>query len=255
MKKLFAITLYTFQDAVRNKILYSILFFAVVLILLTVIMGAASLHQDERVVKDVGLFAISLFAHVIAIFLSVTTLYQELQGKTIFTTLSKPVPRPIYFFGKFLGMAVTLFVQLGLMAVFLTGVMFIRGDAIPLTYFYALWLTFISSLIVASFGTFFSSFSTPYVSGFITLGMWIVGSLIQELSGYLWRIEDALPLFLLKGVVALAPDLNLFNLTTQLTYGYAVSAKYVFSASSYGLFYCLILLISGAMVFQKRDFI
>lgn len=255
MRKLYSIALYTFQDAIRNKILYSILFFAIILILLTVIMGAASLHQDARVVKDVGIFAISLFAHVIAIFLSVTTLYQELERKTIYTTLSKPVKRPIYFLGKFFGMGITLFVQLLLMAVFLTTIIWIRNDPISITYFYALWLTYVSSLIVASFGTFFSSFSTPYISGFMTFGMWIVGSLVKELAGYLWRVEEPIARTMIKGITAIAPDLNLFNLTTQITYEYVVSIKYIIWTSSYGFFYCIILLTAGAAVFQKRDFI
>ena len=137
MKQLFSIALATFREAVRNKILYSILVFAGALIVVAVAMSGASLSQDARVISDVGLFALHFFSDVIAIFIGVTMVYQEMERKTVYNILSKPVSRHTYFFGKFVGMAITLAVQLGIMTAALLAVMGVRGDPIGALFFYA----------------------------------------------------------------------------------------------------------------------
>lgn len=254
MKQFLSIALATFREAVRNKILYSILFFAIALIVMAMAIGSASLSQDERIIKNVGLFALQFFSDIIAIFIGVTMVYNEMERKTIYNVLSKPVSRHTYFFGKFTGMALTLAVQLIVMALALCAVMAVRGDLIPYTYFYAVWLTYMECLVVLGFALFFSSFSTPYVSGFLTLGVWVVGGLVQNLEAFV----DDLP----SGVqpmaeffIAVAPDLNLFTLTTQLTYVIPVEVAYMVNATGYAIAYAGFFLIAGSLIFSRRDFV
>jgi ABC-type transport system involved in multi-copper enzyme maturation permease subunit len=255
MSRTFAIARYTFHEAIRNKILYSILFFAVALILLGLGIGAASLGQDERILRDVGLFALSFFGDVVAIFVGVTLMYQELQRKSIYTILSKPVARAEYFVGRYLGICMILALQALLMGALLTGAMMIRGDTLQAGWFAALWLAWVESIIVAAIAMFFSSFSTPYVSGFLTLGVLVVGRLLADLEAFLPRIESGLTRAALRAVVAVAPDLNLFTLTTQLTHDIAIPFVYVWHTSFYGVCYLLFFLLVGALIFQRRDFI
>ncbi len=255
MKQFVGIALYTFREAVRNKILYSIVFFAVALIFLAVAMGSASFSQNARIIKDLGMFALHFFSDVIAIFLGVTMVFQEMERKTIYNILSKPVARSTYFFGKFAGMALTLAVQLVVMAIALTLVQVARGDEIPVTYSYAVWLVYVECLVVLSFALFFSSFSTPYVSGFMALGVWLVGGLVQNLEATLTQIPSAWTRGIARAVVALSPDLSMFTLTTQLTYDVPVEFGYVTQATGYGGWYALLFLVAGALVFSKRDFI
>jgi len=255
MKKLGSIALYTFHEAVRNKILYAILFFAVALILLSLVIGAASFSQDERILKNIGLSAISFFADMIAIFVGVTLMYGEVHRKTIYTILSKPVTRTTYFLGKFIGVAMTLAVLLGLMSLILTVTIAIQGDSLPRAYFYAIWLAYVQCLLVAAVALFFSSFSTPYVSGFLTLGVWLIGRSVQELEIFLPRIEAGPTRVAAELVVTLSPDLSLFTLTTQITHHIAVPAAYVAHATSYGLSYVALFLVTGALIFHRRDFI
>ena len=255
MRQLPAIARYTFFEAVRNKVLYSIVFFAVVLMGLAVVLGSASIGQDERIVKDVGLFAISFFSDMIAIFLGVTMVYAELERKTVYNLLSKPIQRPTYFIGKYLGMCLTLSVQVLFMGAVLTALIYFRGDSLPVSYFYALFLTWLQCLFVASVALFFSSFSTPYVSGFMTLGLWMIGNLIQELAGYLPSMKESLVKPVLSVVTHVVPDLNLLTLTTQVTYGIEVPLAYVFQVSLYILAYLVAFLLAGTFIFQRRDFI
>lgn len=255
MKRMFAIARYTFHEAIRNKVLYSILFFAVVLMGLGLAMGAASLDQDERILRDIGLFAMSFFGDIVAIFVGVTLMYQELQRKSIYTILSKPVARTEYFIGRYAGIAMLLALQALLMGVLLTGAMAIRGDAIPPNWGAALWLAWVESLVVAGVAMFFSSFSTPYVSGFLTLGVLLVGRLLQDLEAFVPKIAAGPTRFFVEAIVAVAPDLNLFTLTTQVTHGIRVTMAYTWHATFYGMCYLAFFLTVGALIFRRRDFI
>ncbi len=254
MKQFLGIALATFREAVRNKILYSILFFAVALIVVALAVGGASLSQDARILTDLGLFALHFFSDMIAIFLGVTMVYNEIQRKTIYNVLSKPVSRHVYFAGKFSGMAFTLALQLIVMTAALAGIMAVRGDPLSVTFVYAAWLAYVQCLIVLGFALLFASFSTPYVSGFLTLGVWVVGGLIQNLAAAA-SDYDPFSRRLAELFVAIVPDLNLFSLTTQLTYAIPVSSDYVLHASTYGLTYAAALLVCGSLIFARRDFV
>jgi len=254
-----AIALYTFREAVRNKILYSILFFAIALMGLGLAIGPASLDQDTRILVDVGLFALWFFSNVVAIFVGVTMVFMELERKTVYTVLSKPVHRPVYFVGKFVGVGTLLLVQVAFMATTLTTLMAVRGDPVPSALFAAYWLILMESLIVAAVALFFSSFSTPYVSGFLTLGLWVVARLIPELQAFLPElVEDGtgpVLIGILTTVVNVWPDMTYFTVTTQVTYGLGVPFEYVWNATLYAAGYLLILLSTGSWIFQRRDFI
>lgn len=254
MRQFFGIALATFREAVRNKILYSILFFAIALIVLAIAIGGATLDQSERVLIDIGFFALQFFSDMIAIFLGVTMVYNEMQRKTIYNVLSKPVSRHTYFGGKFAGMAFTLAVQLVVMAVALGVVMSVRGDGVPNTFVGAVWLAYIECLIVLAFALFFASFSTPYVSGFLTLGVWVVGRSVDNLA--VAAVDyDPFSRALADGFIAVAPGLSYFTLTTQLSGEIPVSSEYLLQASGYGISYMVWLLIAGSLIFARRDFV
>lgn len=255
MTQLLSIAIYTFREAIRNKILYSIVFFSIALIVLAVFLGQGSLQQDARVIRNIGLTTTSLFSNVIGLFLGVTLVYQELERKTIYNVLSKPLTRPVYFFGKFFGVMLTLTLQLVVMSAVLTLVLAFRGDALPPALFYSYWLILIEATLVVAVAFFFSSFSTPYVSGYLTLGVWLVGRLVQELIQSIPDIESALSRRLVTLLTAICPDLSLFTLQTQLSLGISVPAEFVLHVTTYGLGYALVALIGGAYLFQRRDFI
>jgi ABC-type transport system involved in multi-copper enzyme maturation permease subunit len=255
MKTAAAIALYSFREAVRNKILYSILFFAILLILLSVVLGSASVNQDSRFLLDIGLFSINIFGDIIAIFLGITSVFQEIERKTLYNVLSKPIDRATYFLGKFGGIAMTLAVQLLLMAAALSVTLLLRGGSVDLQLLGAFWLTYVESVMIASFALFCGSFSTPYVSGFITLGVWLIGRLVQELAAVVDKVDEPAARHLLRGIVALAPDLNFFTITTQLTYGYPVGLAYFGAATLYGLGYIAVAMGAAIIIFRRRDFI
>ena len=109
--KVWAIAVNTFREAVRNKILYALLLFALAMIVAGTFLGRLSLDQNVRIIQDFGLFSVTFFGMVIAVFVGVTLLYDEIQRRTIYVLLSKPIHRAEFVVGKYVGMLLTLLVQ------------------------------------------------------------------------------------------------------------------------------------------------
>ena len=185
MTQMLAIAKNTFREAIRDRILYGFLFFAVLLILFSVVLGQLSFNQQIRCTLDVGLAGISFFSVLIAIFLGITLLHKEIEKRTIYTVLSKPVSRATYLLGKFLGLAATMAVQIMLMVAVFLAVLLLMGGELTSGLFFALALIFVEVLLVISLALFFTSFSSPFLSGIFCLGIFAAGrnaDLITELA-------------------------------------------------------------------------
>ena len=175
MNRIVAIAWNTFREAVRNKILYSLLFFAVLLIVSALAIGNLTLHEEVRTIRDIGLFGIDIFGVIIAIFVGVNLLYKELDLKTVYTILPKPLWRWEFVLGKWLGMLLTLAVQMLVMGLVLGGVLAAEGSHFDVATAKAVWLLFVNVMLVTSMAVFFSAFSSPFLSGFFALGCFVVG--------------------------------------------------------------------------------
>ena len=254
MTRIFTIARYTFQEAVRNRILYAVMLFAVGLIALSTVAGSASLNNDQRVILNIGMTSMSLFLNAVAIFLGVSTLNNELQRKTIFNVLSKPLARGIYFVGKFLGILLTLSVMTFVMATVLALTALSR-ESLPPLFVPSIVLLFVECSLVAALSVFFASFSTPYVSGFMTIGVWLACRLLPNLGRFLENADPSVSKTVLDLVFSALPDLSFFTMTTQISYGIPVPNSHVLSVVIYGLSFILVLVIGGAFLFQRRDFI
>src|SRR4029453_8041021 len=141
-RRIWAIARNTFREAVRNKILYSLLFFAVLIIVSAVAVGRLSLHEEVRMTRDIGLWGIDIFGVIIAVFVGVNLLYKELDLKTVYTILPKPIHRWQFVLGKWLGMLLTLAVQVLVMALVLAGTLALQGAAFDAPMWKATWLLY-----------------------------------------------------------------------------------------------------------------
>jgi len=257
---IFAIAKNTFREAIRDKILYSLLFFAILLILFAVVLGQLSLHEEGRLVRDVGLGGISLFSVIIAIFVGSSLVYKELDRKTVFTIIPKPLHRHEFILGKFVGMTVVLIVLVAIMAAVLSGVLALEDAPIDAALLKAVWLLLVEVIVITAVALLFSSFSTPFLSAFFTLGVWVLGRSTPEIRGVAGKLGAAKPI--LRGIAAIVPDLHLFYVSGSMAGGERVTVHgdyvdwaYVARATGYGLGYAAILLIFAAIIFRKRDFV
>jgi ABC-type transport system involved in multi-copper enzyme maturation permease subunit len=261
MNRIKAIAWNTFREAVRNKILYSLLFFAVLVIASALAIGNLTLHEEVRTIRDVGLFGIDLFGVIIAIFVGVNLLYKELDLKTVYTILPKPLWRWEFVLGKWLGILLTLAVQMVVMALVLGVVLAAEGARFDLPTAKAVWLLFVNVTLVTSIAVFFSAFSSPFLSGFFSLGCFVVGRSVPDiraLGDKLGPVARAT----LNLVCDVVPNLHLFYPSGAIVGAEEVSvhrqlvgSDYLLTATGYGLAYSVVVLLFAMLIFRKRDFV
>lgn len=259
--RIWAIALNTFREAARIRVLYGILVLVVGSNLLAVVLGQLSQRDAGRVARDVGLAGISLFGSLTAILLGVFLLYTEVQRRTIHAIVSKPISRWEFVIGKYAGMTLILSVLVGVFAVAMLAMLVVQDVGITGGIVKALALSWLEVLTVAAIAIFFSSFSTPFLSGIFALAMWVIGRLTPDLEA---ATQAAAPVVRAVTRVALeiVPDLHLFAVSGRTLDGAHVSVhgdfvpwSYVALAASHGLGWIIGLLALATLLFHRRDFV
>ncbi|MDZ4694674.1 MAG: ABC transporter permease subunit [Deltaproteobacteria bacterium] len=261
MNRIFAIAHNTFREAVRNKILYSLLFFAVVLIVSALALGELTLGEQVRLTRDLGLYGIDIFGVLIAIFLGVNLLYKELSLKTIYTILPKPLYRFEFVAGKWIGMLVTLAIQFAVMGAVLYFALFLQDADFELQTAKALFLLYLNVMVITSIALVFSSFSSPFLSGIFALGVFVVGRSISDLQ-MIGNRAGGMTKSLIQASTYVIPNLNVFFPSGTIVgaervtvNGQFVNSAYLVDATIYGVGYSLIALFVAIVIFNRRDFV
>lgn len=258
--RLWAIALNTFREAVRIRVLYGILVLVVGVNLMTLVLGQMAVNEEARVTRDVGLAGISLFGSLTAIFLGVFLLYTEVQRRTIHAIVSKPIERWEFVLGKYLGMALLLSVLVGVFAIAMVVMLATQDIGVGSAIVKAIVLAWFEVLTVAAIAIFFSSFSTPFLSGIFALALWAIGRITPDLEA---ATRDASPLIsaTTKITLQIVPDLHLFAVSGRALEGAHVSVHgdfvswgYVGLAGLHGVGWIVGLLAFAAVLFQRRDF-
>jgi Cu-processing system permease protein len=181
LARLWAIALNTFREAARIKVLYAIVIVVAAVNLLAIALGEMSISQQTRVARDFGIAGVSLFGSLTAIFVGIVLLYGEIQKRTIYSIISKPLARWEFVVGKYLGMVLVLTALVAAFAVAMAAVLAYQGVAISGAVAKALVLAWFEVLTVAAIAVFFSSFSSPFLSGTFALALWAIGRVTPDL--------------------------------------------------------------------------
>jgi ABC-type transport system involved in multi-copper enzyme maturation permease subunit len=261
MDKILTIGVNTFREAIRNKVLYSLLFFAVLVILSSLAFGALSVHEELRLTTDLGLAGMSLFSIIIAIFVGVNLVYKELERKTIYSLIPKPIHRYQFIVGKFIGMVLTLAVQLVIMAAVLLTVILLQGGELSSAVPKMVALIFFEVIVVTAVAVLFSSFSTPFLSGLFTVGIFLVGRSVPDIRVVARKVSPNAA-WSLRLVSMIVPNLRYFYATGAESGGTYVTVHgafpdwgYIATAGAYGLLYVVLILMVAVLLFSRRDFI
>ncbi len=263
MARVWAIALNTFREATRNRVLYVLVLFAVGLMAFSIVLGELSLHEEVRVIKDIGLAGISIVGLVIALFLGVNLLSKELDRKTVFFVIPKPLFRAEFLLGKLLGLGVTLTVLVGLMAITLAIVLASEGGVHDVALVRAELLVLLELLLVTAVAMLFSSFSSPYLSAMFTGSLWVIGRNSGELRAFAEGKLAGTPIgTLLDGVTVVLPDFHAFYVSGAMLSGETpvsihesfVSWGYVAEAALYAGAYGGMCTVLACLLFQRRDF-
>ena len=253
--KIRAIAFNTFKEAIRNRILYILLFFAGVCIAFSRLMALLTVGDRIKIIMDVGLASISFFGILMAILIGTGLVYNEIDKKTIYTLLSKPIKRYQFLLGKFLGLIITLFIMLIFMGcIFLVLVLF-HTMKIEWHLFVAIFFIFIELCLITAVSIFFSCFSTPILSSIFSLSFYIIGHLSWGMENLINKIKPGLGKILTQVVYTVLPDLENFNFKTEIVHHLPISPKLFFHSTLYGISYTIFILILAMLVFRKREFI
>ena len=244
----------TVREAIRNRVLYTLVFFAVLLIGTGVLLSTLSYVERERILQDVGLAAIRLFGAAIATFVGIGLIHSEVDRRTIYTILSKPLSRTEFLLGKYFGLLVTLWLQLLIMGGVFTACSLLVNAPLSSAHAVALVLTAMELALLAAIATLFSAFTTPMLASLFTVGLYLIGHLTRTLRD----LGQGSPVAAVREMTAVLhrvlPDLESFNLTTQAVHGLPVTASDVFLPMVYGAGYAALVLCLAAIVFERRDF-
>ncbi|NQT25719.1 ABC transporter permease subunit [candidate division KSB1 bacterium] len=251
--RIWAVALNTFKETIRNRILLNILFFAIGLILLSLVVGEWSMYQQVKVIKDFGLSAMSIFGLLIAVFIGIRLMVQELEQKTIYLIISKPIRRWEFVLGKYLGLSITLALNVLLMSLALWGASYLMEGYIDWSLTPAIILLYVEILLVVAFSMLFSSFMMPTVSAIATLMIFIVGHLSDFLMEFIALYPDKGYHWLLNAIYHVAPNLEKLNLKIAVVEDLPYDSSVLTFGLLYGFSYILILLIITAIVFERKD--
>jgi ABC-type transport system involved in multi-copper enzyme maturation permease subunit len=244
----------TLREAVRSKVLYGLLFFALVLIATGVLLSTLSYVERERVLQDVGLASIRLFGAAIAILVGVGLIHKEVERRTIFTILSKPVSRSEFLLGKFAGLVATLWLQVAIMGATFAAVSWLAGAPIRLGHAQALLLCAGEIALLVAVATLFSSFTTPMLASLFGAGFYVVGHLTRDLRALGAQSGSALAERATALLHRVLPDLEAFNASLEAVHGLPIPAAAVWQPLLYGAAYAAGLLLLAALIFERRDF-
>lgn len=248
------IALNTFRESLRDKILYNLLLFAGMLIGISVLLADLTIMEHHKIVADMGLAAINLTGVIIAIFVGISLVNKEIDRKTVYTIMARPISRTSFILGKYAGLALTLFVNVAIMlAVFLMTLWFYQMP-VGLAIFQAVALIFVELLVVTAIALFFSTFSSSTLSAILTLGIYVIGHLTTDLRNVAGKSGNETASAIMNGLYYLCPNLESLNIKGQAAVGIPVGPDYLVLASLYGLVYAAVLVAGACFVFQRRDF-
>lgn len=313
MGRIWAIAINTYREAVRDKVLYGVLGLACVVLLFTLALAELSLHEQRRVVLDIGLASISMFSVVIAVFLGSSLLYKEIERKTLYVILPKPIARWEFLLGKYLGIVLTAIVFIGIMGGLQLWITAIQADVtgeLPEILARAVRLPIIGALVIAlavwrlrdssyvlgvaavvllglgvgltwggdvdlvpilcglvlvvgevlvltAVAMLFGSFSTPFLTGALSIGVWLVGRSADEMAEMRSQAVAESVRALLHGLSRVVPNFHLFVPGRNLLLGGAEIdlGGYMLTTMAYAVVYSAVLLFAAALIFRRRDFL
>ena len=253
MRAIRAIAINTFREAVRDRILYLFGGFAIVMVLSTKLFGLLTVGDETRIIKDIGLASMQFFSMLIAVMMSMLLVSREVESRTVFNILAKPVRRWQFLLGKYLGLVAIVAANLVLItAVLMAMVLIYSGEWDPMLLFAAA-MTMLEMAVLAAFAIFFAVLTKPILGSLMTLAVFVVG----HMSSDLWMLTQRLPGAFTRAIIAvvyyLVPNLERFDFKTEVVHDLPVPAAAVGWAVVYALAFAAVVLYLASLRFRSKD--
>jgi ABC-type transport system involved in multi-copper enzyme maturation permease subunit len=255
--KIGVIALNTFRESVRDRVLYNLVLFVLILVGASIFISELSVNQETKFIATLGLSAMLVFGALIAIFIGVGLVYKEIERRTIYNLLSKPVHRHEFIIGKYFGLCLTLLVNsLVMLAAIELALMYVNQGFTPLQgpVLVAGLLIYLELALLVAIALMFSSFSTPMLAALFTFALYVIGHFSADLK----LAASLSPSFVVRSALNTAyyllPNLKNFNFISQASHGDAINAAHVVWAVVYAVVYVSVLLSAAVLIFQRRNF-
>jgi ABC-type transport system involved in multi-copper enzyme maturation permease subunit len=253
MKAIRAIAVNTFREAVRDRVLYLFLGFALLLLASSKLFGLLTIGEQDKIIKDMGLAGIQLFTMLIAVMMSVLLVSREIDSRTVYYILTKPVRRWHFLLGKYVGLLATVLVNLALMTAILVLFVWIYGGEFAPELVLATGMIGVEMAVLVAFACLFSVLTKPILGSVFALAVFVVGHVSQDL----WLLTRHLPGLVGRGLASvlyyLVPNLERFNFKTEVVHQLPVSIASVVWALAYGFFFAALILTLACLRFERKD--
>lgn len=256
MKKVAAIAIVTIREALRQKLAVNLLVFAMALVVASFTISQLTFGEQYRIIVDIGLSSMEVFGTLIAVFLGAGLIAREVERRTVYPIVAKPVSRAEYVIGRYLGLVATTTLNLLVMVAVFTLVLAYYLKGVGFLYD-SPFLAVVASMVVrfavvGAIACFFSCFTTATLSAIFTLSLVVAGLLSSELVRY-WAQQGALARVAGKVAFVLVPNLEALNLKEAMVYKDAVPLSFAVSGLLYGVVYAIAVLAFAVTVFARRD--
>lgn len=246
----------TFREAVRDRVLYNLVLFALVMIGAAILVGQISIGIERLVIINLGLSAISVFGLVMAVFIGVGLVYKEMEKRTLYTLLAKPIRRSEFLVGKYGGLLLTLAVNTSLMALGLAAALyyvgrpFVDADAWILV---AIYFILLELALVTALALFFSCFSSPMLSALFTMGIYVTGIFGGDIRDFGEFARNPVIKALTRVIYYLVPNFHNFNVIGLVAHGESIPASLIWQNTLYAILYVALVLVAASAVFARRN--
>jgi ABC-type transport system involved in multi-copper enzyme maturation permease subunit len=256
-----------YRESVRDRVPLTIAGFGVLLVAASYLIGQLTAGQDLKIIKDLGLAAINLLGLFIAIFIGINLVAKEVERRSIYNLLSKPLTRDQFLIGKYLGLVMTLAVNIGAMCLAFYAVLFYQhwiappglraswpAPAMDPALLVAVLLIFGELMLVTAIALFFSSFAGPLVAILLTFGLWVAGHFNSDLRQFEQVVDSPVAAYIARALYYVLPNFAPFNVKAEVVHGVPVAAAHVVLTLLYAALYITMLLVAAMTVFRRRDF-
>ncbi|MEK6786735.1 MAG: ABC transporter permease subunit [Nitrospirota bacterium] len=251
--RILSIALNTFRENLREKLLYNLLFFALLMIGSSILLSRITLGDYHRLILDLGLASINLFGVLIAIFVGIGLVSKEVDRKTIYTIVSKPIPRYEFLLGKYCGLVITLLANTVVMVAGLLIVLQVMDVPITSLVFKSLALILLELMVITAVAVLFSTFTSATLSAIFTLAVYVIGHLSGDLKEFARKLDDVSQMAV-NAIYYTLPNLERFNLKGHVIHHLDFGMADMALTLAYGLTYAAFLLLLASVIFQRRDF-
>lgn len=245
----------TFREAIRDRILYNLVLFVLIITASAILLGELTDGQEARTIVNIGLNAMLLFGVFIAIFVGVGLVSKEIEKRTVYAIFSKPVRRGEFIIGKYLGLCLTLLVNVVVMGIGVSlALLYVGGGRLVYSIWGGILLIFLELSILTAVAILFSSFSSPALSALLTFFVFIIGHMSVSLRELAVILGSRLATFVFGAIYYLFPNLSHYSFRTESAYGLTPSGNLIGGAILYAIVYVSILLRISIVIFRRRDF-